>query len=243
MNVRFKISEERFFNNGRIIMNSMPDIETRIRRAFSREENVIVTSRKKKGVVGAKGIKANELNKALRRVLVSENFHAETHVENGAFVFGTKKGFDFSIFDEKYNLANIYNFYRGAKGILNGDEKIKRYYSKMRCTSKEWNKTINEMASIAPLNNDYICCKEKLTVMGELQFGNWALVYRDLFRLLNADADPGVDFYIYVAADDNLSDLLSDNTVSYKSAESVFVENKNIIKTPTWLIGLGIDEI
>ncbi len=82
-----------------------------------------------------------------------------------------------------------------------------------------------------------------MTVAGELQFGNWALIYRDLFRLLDADSNPGVDFYIYVAADDELSGLLSANTVSYKSAGEVINEYLSIIKTPVWLIALGIDKL
>mgnify|MGYP000838182658 CR=1 FL=1 len=69
------------------------------------------------------------------------------------------------------------------------------------------------------------------------------LIYRDLFRLLDADSNPGVDFYIYVAADDELSGLLSANTVSYKSAGEVINEYLSIIKTPVWLIALGIDKL
>ena len=69
------------------------------------------------------------------------------------------------------------------------------------------------------------------------------MIYRDLFRLLDADSNPGIDFYIYVAADDELSGLLSDNTVSYKSAGEVISESLSIIKTPVWLIGLGIEKL
>ena len=82
-----------------------------------------------------------------------------------------------------------------------------------------------------------------MTVVGELQFGNWALIYKDLFRLLAADNDPGIDFYIYVAADEKLSSFLSRNTVSFKQADSVMNEYRSIIKTPIWLISLGIEEL
>lgn len=70
-----------------------------------------------------------------------------------------------------------------------------------------------------------------MTVVGELQLGNWALIYRDLFRLLNADNNPSIDFYIYVAADEKLSKLLCAQTVSFKQANNVLNEYRSIIKT------------
>ena len=74
-----------------------------------------------------------------------------------------------------------------------------------------------------------------------MQFGNWASVYSDLFRLLDADSNPGVDFYIYVAADKELSGLLSSQTVSFDKTVEILQQYRNIIRVPIWLIGLGID--
>ncbi len=126
---------------------------------------------------------------------------------------------------------------------MDGDKKITDLYKKMGYRKKEWKGKIAAISSKVDYNADYKVDKEMLTVAGELQFGNWALIYRDLFRLLDADSNPGVDFYIYVAADDELSSLLSANTVSYKSAKDVISEYLSIIKTPVWLIGLGIEKI
>lgn len=243
MKVRFKISEERFFNNGKIILNAIPDVRDNVRKALSQEETVETTKRESKNKTGYEGIKANSLNFALRRCLSAQSIKGETHVENGVFFHKTKEGFDFSVYDEKYNMARLYNYYQGSVGILNGDTKIMDLYKKMGCKKKEWKGKIAAISSKVDHNADYKVNKEMLTVAGELQFGNWALVYRDLFRLLGADSDPGIDFYIYVAADDELSALLSANTVSYKSAGDVISEYLSIIKTPVWLIGLGIEKI
>lgn len=243
MKVRFKISEEKFFNNGKVILSSLPDIEHKIRVALSQEELVSVTRRKPKGKPEYDGVDATSLNKALRRCINEENIKGETHVENGVFFHTTKEGFDFAVYDEKYNMSRLYNYYQGAIGVLDGDKKIINLYKKMGCKKKEWKGKIEEIQSRVAYNSDYVVDKNILTVAGELQFGNWALIYRDLFRLLDADSDPGIDFYIYVAADQKLSNLLSANTVSFKQANDVISEYLSIIKTPIWLIGLGIEEL
>ena len=243
MKVRFKISEEKFFNNGKIILNSLPDIDYKIRTALSQEEDISVTHRESKGKQ-YNGVTAASLNKALRRCLNKSSIKGETHVENGVFFHDTKEGFDFSVYDEEYNMSRLYNYYQGTIGILNGDKKILNLHKKMGYKKKEWKEEIKKIQSDIELcNSDYVVDKRKLTVVGELQFGNWALIYRDLFRLLDADSNPGIDFYIYVAADKNLSGLLSAQTVSYKRANDVISEYLSIIKTPIWLISLGIEEL
>lgn len=243
MNIEFKISEEKYFNNGKIILNSLPDIKNKIRMALSQKEVVKVTRRRPKGKPEYDGIDAASLNDALRRCINKEPIKGETHVENGVFFHNTKEGFDFSAYDENYNMSRLYNYYQGATGVLDGDKKIIDLYKKMGCGKKEWKGKINAIQSTVAYNSDHVVDKEILTVVGELQFGNWALIYRDLFRLLDADSDPGIDLYIYVAADEYLSGLLSANTVSYKQANDVINEYLSIIKTPIWLISLGINEL
>lgn len=244
MKVRFKISEEKFFNNGKIILHSLPKVEDRIRTALSQEENISVTRRKTKGRPEYDGVNATSLNTALRRCIIQGPIKGETHVENGVFYHKTKEGFDFSIYDDEYNMSRLYNYYQGTIGILNGDKKIFDLYNKMGLEKNVWEGKIKAIQSkTESCNSDYVVDKSKLTVVGELQFGNWALIYRDLFRLLNADSNPGIDFYIYVAADKNLSGLLSAQTVSYKQAKDVISEYLSIIKTPIWLISLGIEEL
>lgn len=243
MKVRFKISEEVFFNNGRVILKSLPQIEHKFRMALSQEATISITRRQSKNKPAYDGINAISLNKALRKCLDTDPIKGETHVENGVFFHKTKEGFDFSVYDEKYNMSRLYNYYLGSVGVLKGDEKIYELYKKMGYKKKVWEGKIKEIRSKVTDNTDYVVDKEILTVAGELQFGNWALIYRDLFRLLDADSNPGIDFYIYIAADKELSKLLSANTVSFKQANDVISEYRSIIKTPIWLIGLGIEEL
>lgn len=244
MNVRFKISEDKFFNNGKSILNAIPNVEKRIKKALSQEEEIEFSSRNYKGKPEYEGITAASLNEALRRCLSAEKFKGETHVENGVFFHQSKEGFDFSEYDEEYNKVRLYNYYQGTVGILNGDVKILELYKKMGYKKKEWKGKIEEIRVKVKMDNcDAEAEKVILTVVGELQFGNWALLYRDFFRLLEADDNPGVDLYIYVTADDELSKLLSANTVSYGKADKFIGESLSLIKTPIWLIGLGIDRI
>ena len=238
--VRFKIENDTFFNNGRIILDSIPQIKDEILSALSKEEEITESTRSKKGV-SVPGITADSLNKSIRRCMENGSFKGETHVENGVFFDTTKEGFDFISYDEKHNVARLYNYYMGAVGVLNGDEKILELFKKLRLSRRDWEQEVMVIQNETGHNVDYVCEKQSLTVAGEIQFGNWALIYRDLFRLLAAANNPGIDLYIYITAEDKLSDLLSDQTVSYKQAVKVIEEYNSVIKTPIWVIGLGID--
>lgn len=245
-NIEFKISKEKFFNNGLIMLKSMPSIENEMRGALCKEEKVVSIVRTNKGVE-SNGISAASLNQALRRNLENcTSFKGETHVENGIFFNVSKEGFDFASFDEKHNKANLFNYYMGSIGILKGDEKIYDIYGKMKMEKNDWAQEVDNMQTEAYMNPnavniDYECQKEKPTIVGEFQFGNWALIYRDLFRLLDAANNPGVDLYIYVTADSDLSNCLSAQTVSFRRAVEVIDKYQSIIKTPIWLIGLGFE--
>ncbi len=239
--IRFKITEELFFNNGKAMLNALPDIRKNLIDALSMKESVHVAIRKEKGKDPYKGINATSLNVALRRCLEKHGFNKETHVENGVLFHKSKEGFDFSSYDEKYNISRLYNYYLGTVGVLNGDEKILKLHKKLGQSKREWQGKIAAIQAQVNKNSDYCVDKEKLTVVGELQFGNWALVYRDLFRLLDADSDPGVDLYIYITADKELSGLLSSQTVSFDSTATILQQYRSIIRVPIWLIGLGIE--
>ena len=183
------------------MLRAIPDVETQIRLALSQEALIEATERKAKNKPEYMGIKADSLNSVLRICLNMNLIKGETHVESGVFFHTTKEGFDFSVYDENYNLSRLYNYYLGSIGVLDGDKKIMELYKKVGCSKKEWRGKIAAIQSKVERNTDYVIDKEILTVAGELQFGNWALIYRDLFRLLDAASDPGIDFYIYIAAD------------------------------------------
>jgi hypothetical protein len=242
---QLKIEGETFYNNGKIILKSLGSLEQDIRKAFGQSVDVKTIERSGRKKTPYTGIKADDLNKVLRKCVSGiSHMNGETHVKNGVFFPVSKAGFDFSIYDKEYNYSRLYNYYLGVRGTLHGDERIINDLSRKEREGKgkrEWNKRIRETINkVGGYNIDYVVEKENLTVVGEFQFGNWALAYRDIIRLLNANADPGIDFYIYITATGTLQSLLSDQTVNFKLINDIFEENSSLIQIPTWIIGLDV---
>jgi len=239
------IKEEHFFNNGKIMLKSLGSLEGDIRKALNKRISVQGVTRNSKGGPSYTGISAKDLNNVLRNnMAVIPNINGETHVKNGVFFSVSKEGFDFSLYDKDYNFSRLYNYYVGATGIMNGEQRIIDDLSKKERggrTKRDWKKLIEARKNaLGGYNIDYNIDKSSLTVVGELQFGNWALAYRDIIRLLNANANPGIDFYIYITATGRLHSLLSAQTVFYDQICSIMYENAALIQVPAWIIGLDI---
>lgn len=186
-----------------------------------------------------------ELNKSLRNLLAKDSqILFEVYNKDGVFyTSNSKSGFDFAYLDKTYNLIQLWNLCFGRRCLYDGQN--------------HWNKALNDNDFIIleneSLNNDYFnlksfqagrdinFTKSKLTILGELQFGNWGLAYRDLFKLLQSDANSGVDLFVYVTAHNNLLSYASDNIVSYEETIKILNEFSNLIKIPIWVIGLDIE--
>lgn len=239
LKAKLSIGDEYFFNNGKIILKHIKSVEQQIRECLSQEVVLKKVTRNEKGKEPYVGIQANDLNKKLRDITSKiPNLKKETHVENGIFYHNGKEGFDFSIYDKSYNMNRLRNYYIGTNGIYNGEETIPKMYKELAIRKDEW---IKFLFDSVPIHQDSIVEKKSLTIVGEFQFGNWALLYRDLFRLLNADANPGVDFYVYITSTGNLHEKLSSQTVYYQMMQKILKENHIIVKTPIWLIGLDAE--
>ena len=81
-------------------------------------------------------------------------------------------------------------------------------------------------------------------ILGEIQFGNWAMVYKDMFRLVSAiNKNAQIDLYIYIAATDNLKKIISDGVVGVNAARERFQENidNHNINKPVMIVPLDID--
>jgi len=170
------------------------------------------------------------------------DLHFEIYNEDGVFYKSTnKRDFDFAHIDTKYNLMKLWNLCFGRKALHNGELHWKKTSSednsnflKSEFKNTDWD-SYNKGKDIDDIK------KSSLTILGELQFGNWALVYRDLFKLLHADTNSGVDLFIYITAYGNLLSYASKGIVSYGKTIKILNEFNNIIKTPIWVIGLDIE--
>ena len=241
--MKIKIAKQHFFNNGDLLLEFLKDSEENlvkedVSKWLNGPYNIEFVTRKNK----TEDINASILNKQLRaKISVIKGVHQETHVLNNGFSHKAIKGFDFSLYDEMYNLIQIRNYYIGEHGCIDGEHKLEKAYRDFGATSKCWKEKISEIKGI--VGEDYsISSKKSLTLVGELQFGNWALGYYDLLRLINATETVPIDYYIYVAATGKLEKCLSDGIVTYNKMLGIVKENQRIVKVPMWLIGIDIDD-
>lgn len=229
-------SNESIYNHFHKVLNAPISIEPRIKKA-------------KGGTIESKAIKADDLNKKIRQHLKSsnENFtiHLEVLEENGVFYFATGEknaigGFDFAILNNESNLISLRNLCFGNLQYYDGNARWDKFIAK--------NMNIKELA-------DDIIKREKLgkniikskntkndpLIVGEIQFGNWALAYRDFFKVLKADVLNNIDCLIYIVPTGNLEKLLSDGIVTYDKTVKIIEDFNKVINVPVWLIGIDVD--
>ena len=108
-------------------------------------------------------------------------------------------------------------------------------------SAKEWKEELSKIT--VPYGTTYRTEKKRLTVVGEIQFGNWALLEHDIQRLINAtEQGISIDYYIYITATGNLAEKLSDGIVNYEKTSEFLEKNGKLLKVPMWLIGLDINQ-
>ena len=90
---------------------------------------------------------------------------------------------------------------------------------------------------------DIGAAKSSPIILGEIQFGNWALCYRDMFKVLKANIFTNVDLLIYIAADGYLEELLSDGIVTFEKTKNIVTEFSKVLTIPIWVIGIDVDRI
>lgn len=247
--VNVYIKDQYFFNNGDLLLPSIKDstgvlLQSGIESWLNQPYTLTTTIHQESGI-SRNGYKADELNTELRKKMnCIQGIHGETYVEYGAILTTGKKGFDFSLFDEEYNIVKLRNSFIGNPGRYNGDDDLTNLYKKVLKSDnnvyrkREW---IKKLSSLGGTPGESITCnKKQYTIVGEIQFGNWAIVRHDLLRLLNSSIDGEIDYYVYITATGNLKNKLSSGIVDYSSVVELFTENKQLIKTPIWVIGIDV---
>jgi len=77
-------------------------------------------------------------------------------------------------------------------------------------------------------------------LVGEIQFGNWALVYRDFFKVLKANVQNSIDCLIYIVPTGHLEMMLSNSIVTFDKTKKILKDFAKVISVPVWIIGLDI---
>lgn len=235
--VRFTISKQKFFHNGNLLLPLLVD------RANNRLEEAIVNwlgqeyeildkphETKRRSWLGYDAGNINTVLKSTMRTAII-GMHAETHVEYNGLIQKTIKGFDFALYDEEYNYRIIRNYFIGDPGVIYGDYKIIQIYKDLRLSRDEWLQKINDIGGNPGENVE--AEKSCLTIVGEIQLGNWALAEHDVLRVNDLK---GVDYYIYITPTGNLQDKLSDGIVTFDKICNVLKTKET--KIPTWVIGI-----
>lgn len=191
------------------------------------------------------GINAKSLNTSIRKNMsIIKDINFETSVINGSFIpLSQKSDFDFSIYDKETNYYNFWNYCYGLEARKKGPEIFKKYFSDSE-RKKEWEKYMSKYEN-DKYTKDLIVPSTSFNIIGEIQFGNWAMVYKDMFRLVAAmNKGAKIDLYVYICSTGLLKTLLSDQIVYLDKAIKEFKENVNNhnITVPIMIIPIDIDE-
>ncbi|MFJ7994294.1 BglII/BstYI family type II restriction endonuclease [Peribacillus frigoritolerans] len=196
-----------------------------------------------KGTWYARRLAADSLNAAIKhnlRVNMPEMKFEVLFNEGVFYDTPATSGFDFTIIDDVNNLINFRNYCFGRRAIYNGEnmwrEELEKDYR------LEW-KSLAELYDLESYTKgiDLPYNKTKPTIIGEIQFANWGLMYYDILKTIQIEQFFDIDFLIYITAAGNLSRYISDGTVNYEKTKKALDEFKNVIKYPIWLIGIDLE--
>jgi hypothetical protein len=240
------VSKEYYHHHSFEIINAYLDLKNSFLDSLSNE--IIISPRiKKTQKIESRGIKADDLNKVIRELLKSipnNELKFEVYEENGVFYFSEEKssigGFDFAILNHYNNILALRNLCFGSLQYADGEKRWANFLKK-NPDLVEISETLKKIEEKG--RNIKRDIQENLTplIVGEIQFGNWALAYRDFFKVLKADVQNSVDCLIYIVPTGNLEKLLSDGIVTFDKTKKIIEEFSKVISVPVWLIGIDVE--
>lgn len=246
-NANLFVAKEYYHHHSFEIINTYAELKNNFIDSLTKE--ISISPRiKKTGLIESKGIKADDLNKVIRQLLraIPDNqLKFEVYEENGVFYFSEERssigGFDFAILNHYNNILALRNLCFGNLQYADGEDRWINFLRK--------NPELLELANtlkridvkginIEKENQD----NPTPLIVGEIQFGNWALAYRDFFKVLKADVQNSVDCLIYIVPTGNLERLLSDGIVTFEKTKKILEEFSKVISVPVWLVGIDIED-
>lgn len=243
--IRLIVAKEYFHHHSFAILNAYPKLKDSFLKTLSGEVNISLVTRRK-GTAERKGIGAIDLNKEIRELLKSiqdPNLKFEVYEENGVFYFSEEKssvgGFDFAILNHYNNILTLRNLCFGNLHYADGEKRWEKFLKR----NPELVEISEKLKRIEEKGQNISLDKQSTTplIVGEIQFGNWALAYRDFFKVLKADVQNSVDCLIYIVPTGDLEKLLSDGIVTYDKTKSIIEEFAKVLTVPIWLIGIDIE--
>jgi hypothetical protein len=239
------IRDEYFHHHSLEILNSHLVLKESFRASLSQDISVSPRDKITKGKKSF-AIEAKNLNVEIRNLLKSnptKQLRFEVNEDRGVFHFadvrGKIGGFDFAFINHERNLINLRNICYGQLHYHEGLKVWEKFLSK--------NPDLYEIAQRISLDGEigsdihFNSQDNTLLVVGEIQFGNWALAYRDFFKVLKANVQNSIDCLIYVVPTGDLQNSLSDGIVTFENTVEILKEFKKVITVPVWVVGLDIE--
>ena len=247
--LRLTIGEQYHHHYSKEIISANPWQESGFVEALARQITIEPRIKRAKSTE-TKAIKADPLNKEIRRLLLesklNKNLRLEVSEEKGVFYFSEEKGaiggFDFAIINHVRNLKRLHNLCFGPLRYADGGKRWDNFI-RLNPELAELAHRIESTEAFNVIESQYEAELEiPPLIVGEIQFGNWALAYRDFFKVLKANVSNSIDCLIYIVPTGGLEGMLSDGIVTYSKAKAILQEFEKVISVPVWLIGLDIEE-
>lgn len=245
-NGKLKIGNQYFHHHAYEIMHTHEKLRKDFKVTLSSPISIKPRIKKTKGNK-SKAIEAGFLNKEIRRILteVPDNkLKLEVSEDRGVFYFSENKGsiggFDFAIINHAQNINALRNLCFGELQYHNGLKRWKDFLKK----NPDLKNLADSLINMKNSGKDTIynkTSKDYPLIVGEIQFGNWALAYRDFFKVLKANVQNSVDCLIYVVPTGNLEMMLSDGIVAFDKTKKILEDFSKVISVPVWVIGLDLE--
>jgi len=246
-NIKLYISKEHFHHHAFEIVENYSDLKAKLVNSLNSKITIMPRVKDTKGKKSL-AIEAKKLNEEIRVLLQNIQdieIKFEVYEENGVFYFSSKKsaigGFDFAILNHYNNLVALRNICFGSLHYEDGESRWNKFLEK----NKDLQKIAEQLKQLKKQGEDIISDendKESIPlIVGEIQFGNWALAYRDFFKVLKADVQNSIDCLIYIVPTGNLENMLSNSIVTYDKSKKIIDDFAKVISVPVWLIGVDAD--
>jgi hypothetical protein len=238
------IGKQYFHHHSHEILTAHREVKTFLENSFTATIELTKRTKYTKGK-SSEAIKADDLNKEIRKLLsVNKEFKFEVSEEMGVFYFSSQKssigGFDFALINHEENLIKLRNI---CFGEIRYNDNIKRWNNFL-----DKNPELKEFAEKLVNSNNHgvnipIPKIDKFNplIVGEIQFGNWALAYRDFFKVLKANVQNSIDCLVYIVPTGDLEKKLSDGIVTFDKSIKIIQDFEKVINVPIWLVGIDIN--
>lgn len=237
--VGLSIGAERLHGHAQRVLDNAPGLEEEVRLAVTRRVGIVRSLRKK-----GDGLTAGSLNEALKRSLrESGEWSFEATVREGVILDSAspatkREGFDVARYDYRANAARMWTHCFGSRALARGGD-IWEQFKRRRPDQHE---VLAEVESLGSEGEDLALESRVVTILGDIQFGNWGLGYRDILRLIDADDQIRVELYVYVTGEDSLNRYLSDSIVTFRQTVDLLQQFPRLVRVPVWVIGLAAQD-